>query len=39
MDMERLENSSDEVSDGRSNAMVEKKRVERVDWMMNSERR
>jgi len=34
--MERLENLSDEVTEGRSNVRVEEKRVERGGWIVNS---
>jgi len=35
MAMERLENLSDEVIERRSNARVEKERVERGGWIVN----
>jgi len=36
MAMERLENLSDEVIEGRSNVRVEDERVERGGWIVNS---
>ena len=36
MAMERLENLSDEVTEGRSNVRVEEERVERGGWIVNS---
>ena len=34
--MERFENLSDEVTDGRSSVMAEEERVERKGWIVNS---
>ena len=34
--MARLENLSDEVTEGRSNARVEEEQVERGGWIVNS---
>ena len=36
MAMKRLENFSDEVTEGRRNVRVEKERVEREGWIVNS---
>ena len=36
MAMERLDNFSDEVTEGRSSARVEEERVERCGWIVNS---
>ena len=36
MAMERLENLSDEVTEGRSNVRVEESQVERGGWIVNS---
>ena len=36
MAMERLENLSDEVTEGRSSVRVDKDRVERGGWMVNN---
>ena len=37
--LERLENLSDEVTEGRSNVRVEEERAERGGWIVNSCRR
>jgi len=39
MTMERLENLSDKVTEGRSSVRVEEERVERGCWIVNSCRR